>query len=122
MKGRITSIKRNKTTEFEVITGVKKEDQDRYDNNPRTKGDNGTYARAVHSENSIDVSLTIYGKTQKDNKRITFDIRNDILAANDIQRISPQKLNQIIEDNVGKKVNFDIVNNKIIFEPDQLKL
>ena len=50
------------------------------------------------------------------------DIRDDILRVNNLKRISSKKMQQIINDNVGRKVTFDIINRHIIFDPNMLKL
>lgn len=97
-KGRIVNIEKNIHSITFGVTGVKKEDQWKYRNNP---GGYGTYVTG--GENyppTVDFKVFIYDLE----KTIEFDLYEEILKQNNLVRLSPQLLEYVIEHNKGKKV------------------
>ena len=121
-KGRITKIEKEEFTSCLLTQKVKSNNQPYYDNSPKYNGSNGTYTSNYHTDYYVYLHLTIYGETSQDNQRVKMDIRDDILRVNNLKRISSKKMQQIINDNVCRKVTFDIINRHIIFDPNMLKL
>ena len=121
-KGRITKIEKEEFTSCLLTQKVKSNNQPHYDNSPKYNGSNGTCTSNYHTDYYVYLHLTIYGETSQDNQRVKMDIRDDILRVNNLKRISSKKMQQIINDNVGRKVTFDIINRHIIFDPNMLKL
>lgn len=121
-KGRITKIEKSEITSCMLTQGIKGDKQYHYDNSERYNGSNGSYTSNYNTEYGVDLYLTIYGNKQEDDKRVKIDIREAILDANELKRISSKKMQQIVDDNVGRKVSFDIVGGRIIFDEGELKL
>jgi hypothetical protein len=121
-KGRITRIEKSQFTTCELIQGIKKKDQHKFDNSNEYNGSGGSYSSNHITEYYVDLYLTIYGDGNEPDKRVAIDIRDTILQSNQIKKISAKKLKQIQDNNVGKKVKFNIEDNKIIFDEGQLLL
>lgn len=121
-KGRITKIEKEEFTSCLLTQKIKVKNQPYYDNSSKYNGSNGTYTSNYHTDYFVYLYLTIYGETLQDNQRIKIDIREDILRVNNLKHISSKKMQQIINNNVGNKVSFDIINEHIVFDPGSLKL
>lgn len=121
-KGRITKIKKSQFTTSELTQGIKKKDQYKFDNSEKYNGGCGSYSSNHRTEYYVDLYLTIYGNDNEPDKRVSIDIRDAILESNQIKRVSAERLKKIQDNNVGKKVSFNIVNNKIVFDDGQLIL
>ncbi|CEN26173.1 hypothetical protein [Paraclostridium sordellii] len=117
LKGRIVEIEKNVHQGAYLEQGIKKQDQYKYDNNRKMHGSNGSYITDFeYYGTTIDVKILVYDL----NKSYSFDIREYILGVNNMQKVSKQLLNQIIDDNKGKKVFVDISNGMIGFDMTQL--
>lgn len=121
-KGRITKIEKEEFTSCLLTQKIKGKNQPYYDNSSKYNGSNGTYTSNYHTDYFVYLYLTIYEETLQDNQRVKIDIRDDILRVNNLKRISSKKMQQIINDNVGNKVSFNIINERIVFDPGNLKL
>lgn len=120
--GRITKIEKSQFTSCILTQDISGKEQSFYDNSNKFHGSNGSYTSNFNTEYSVDLYLTIYEKKSDDSKKVKIDIRKSILEYNNLKRISSEKIDQIINDNVGKKVTFNIINNRIIFDEGELLL
>ena len=117
LRGRIVEIEKNVHQGAYLEQGIKKHDQYKYDNNRKFHGSNGSYITGFeYYGTTIDVKIFVYDL----NKSYSFDIREYILGVNNMQKVSQKLLNQIIEDNKGKKVFIDINNGMVRFDMTQL--
>ncbi len=121
-KGRITKIEKSETTSCTLTQGIKGHEQYKYDNSDKYNGSNGSYTSNYRTEYSVDLYLTVYGEEPGNDKRIKIDIRDDILQKNNLKRISQKRMDEVIKNNVGKKVSFIMKDDKIIFDEEQLIL
>lgn len=104
MKGRIVEINSTRHEAVYVKSGVKKENQGYYDTH--YSGGNGTYAvGGEYWGTTLDVKVFVYDLGHC----VTFDIRDNVLQANDKKRVSDKLLNFIIDNNEGKKI--DVIND-----------
>ena len=117
LKGRIVEIERNVHQVAYLEQGIKKQDQYKYDNNRNFHGSNGSYITSFdYYGTTIDVKIFVYDL----NKCYSFDIREYILDVNRMKKVSNKLLNEIIDNNKGKKVFVDINNGMIEFDKTQL--
>lgn len=116
-KGRIVDIKTDNTTIAFLTQGIPQSKQRFYDNDPRYHGSNGTYVSGFQSAYCLNVIISIY---DVDNHAFPFDIRDYVLQKNQMQKVSPQLLNYLKKNNVGKKVEVSYNNGQWFFDPTQL--
>lgn len=117
LKGRIVEIEKNIHQAAYLKQGIKKQEQQKYDNNIKYYGSNGSYVTGFeYFGTTVDVKIYIYDL----DKCISFDIRDFILKVNGKQKISSKLLDYIIEKNKGKKVTVQVENEVIKFDMRQL--
>lgn len=117
-KGRIVSIEKIELHYGTKVDGIEGNEQPLYDYSGKHFGSNGTYITDLGTEYSVEMKVVVYGET----KPITVDIRENILEENKMERVSQKLLEDIQEQNVGKKVNLVYENGKLNFPKGELKL
>lgn len=121
-KGRIVSIEKKELHYGTRVDGIKGNEQPLYDYSGKHFGSNGTYMTDLGTEYSVEMKVVLYGETKEENETITVDIRENILVENNIKRVSQKLLEDIQEQNVGKKVSLVYENGKLSFPEGALKL
>ena len=122
MRGRIVNIEKEDISYETVVSGISGPNQYRYDNSPRYHGSNGTYATDISTEHHVNMKFVVYGDTPEENETVTVDIRDDILMANGMKRISNNLLQYVIDNNVGRKVNIACRNGEYYIPAEELNL
>jgi hypothetical protein len=116
LKGRIVEIEKNVHQVTSLLTGIKKKDQGKY---RHLKGSNGTVVTgSEYYGTTIDVKILVYDYE----KCFSFDIRDQILLANDKKKVSSRILDHVIDANKGNKVVVDMIDGRLKFNPNQLDL
>lgn len=121
-KGRIVSIEKKEIHSGTKIDGIKGYEQRKYDNSDKYYGSNGTYMTDLRTEYYVEMKVVVYGETKDENETVTVDIREDILKENNVKRVSEKLLENIKEQNVGRKVNVDYSDGRLSFPTGELKL
>lgn len=121
-KGRIVNIEKKELHYGTKIDGINSNEQPSYDNSNKHFGSNGTYMTDLGTEYSVEMKVVVYGETKEENETVVVDIRKDILEQNNMIRVSEKLLENIREQNVGKKVKINYENGKLSFSKGELKL
>lgn len=115
--GRIVDIQKREHRGAYLKQGVKQEQQSYYDNREGYYGSNGTYVTGFEYFGvSLEVKIYVFDLE----KSVSFDIRDYVLAVNNVKKISARLLEHVISSNKGKKVRVTEENGNIRFDLRQL--
>lgn len=113
-KGRVTKVEKYKVQENVLIQGVKAEKQSYYDSSSEYSGSNGSYVKHGNYHGMrLDMHFSLYdtdkifyeynGKKYRIPQHITLDIYDSVKNIWNVQRLSPQKYEEL-QAYEGKKV------------------
>lgn len=122
-RGRIVDLQKRKFNSCAITQGISKEEQPYYDNNDRFKGSNGTYAHDFESDTSYVMKIVVYEDEQNPQLTVTTDITDLIKEENPSWiRVSPQRLEKLKQQIVGKKIDMVLEDAMIGFDSSILTI
>ncbi|WP_066066188.1 hypothetical protein [Neobacillus soli] len=103
----------------ELIQGIPKYMQYKYENNPKYGGWNGSY---VYTYGTTPSSLIFKVFMFDLNKTIKVDMKDKILMYNNMSRISAKLIQYLLKHNKGKKIYVRVKKNSYSIGLDEIRI